>query len=206
MHCDSDNDRDDEDNDVESKVDAPDADDVSKDGKIIKTDENTIPTNDKDKHNKGFVESDEELFWTEDETKLAVALWNNMEPNQITHVKGRWYHMYSGRTSPLRYLKEDFMADAVKANKGRVANDLINPWQKKIKAKEPELVEFQKQEAEPIAKTMAKNVNNSPRLNAPLKNQLRKDLSKNQQVKGNTMHPSQRKKLRQPRLRRIHNG
>ena len=64
--------------------------------------------------------------------------------------------MYLGRTAPLRYPSEDFTAAAVKANKGRASNDLINQWQKKIKAKEPELVEFQKKEAETIAKTMAK--------------------------------------------------
>ena len=46
--------------------------------------------------------SNKESFWTEDEMKLAVALWNDLEPHQIHHIKGRWYHMYSSHTAPLR--------------------------------------------------------------------------------------------------------
>ena len=64
--------------------------------------------------------------------------------------------MYSGRTAPLRYPSEDFTAAAVKANKGRASDDLINPWLKKTKAKEPALVERQKQEAALLEKTRAR--------------------------------------------------
>ena len=74
--------------------------------------------------------------------KLATALWNGANPKEIYHLKGRWFHMYSGRSSPLRDPCDDFIADAVEANKGQKGKDLINPWQKKIKAKEPQLLQL----------------------------------------------------------------
>ena len=146
MDFDSDND---EDDNVDFEANASNADDSNDEDDLAGTHENTNASN--DKHKTGFTESDEELFWTEDETKLAVALWNDTEPDQINFVNRRWYYMFSGRTAPLRYPSEDFTADAVKANKGRSKNDLINPWQKKVKAKEPTLVKAQQKEAKKIA-------------------------------------------------------
>ena len=91
--------------------------------------------------------------------KLAVALWNDLDPTQITHLKGRWYHMYSGRHAPLRDPSNHFIEAAVKANKGRKNHGLTNPWPKKQEEKELQLIQLQKQREKTITVNQAKAMN-----------------------------------------------
>ena len=50
----------------------------------------------KESKDKEIVEEEnkDKTSWTEDKMKIAVALWNDLKPVQVYHVKGRWYHMY----------------------------------------------------------------------------------------------------------------
>ena len=118
---------------------------------IVEVDEKPDDQNDSEE-NAIDDDSEDEEFWTEEEMKLATALWNDANPKEIYQVKGRWYHMYSGRTSPLRDPSDDFISEAVMVNKGRKCKELINPWQKKIKAKEPALLQLQQEQVEKTKK------------------------------------------------------
>ena len=161
---------DDEDEDMKLDDDDQDADEmIHESTKIVET-ENPEDTN--DNVDRMDTDSDDDEFWTKDEVKLAVALWNDADPTQITYLKGRWYHMYSGRNAPLRDPSDEFIADAVKANKGRKTNELINPWPKKQRSKEPKLIEVQKAKEKTIATTTAKaekisNEQGYPKTTAP---------------------------------------
>ena len=111
-------DLDDKDEDMESEDDDQDANEkIAENTKIVEA-ENTKPTNDKVESGKIDIESKDKEYWTKEEMKLVVVLWNNLDPTQITHLKGRWYHMYSRQHALLRDPNNDFTAAVVKANKG----------------------------------------------------------------------------------------
>ena len=123
---------------------------------IVKVDENTNDSNDFEEYKKEDTESEEETFWMEEETQLAIALWNDFDPKEVYHVRGRWYHnMYSGRSTLLRDPSNEFMVEAVKVNKGRKGKPLINPWQKKVRSKEPELLQLHKERTVEIKRNRA---------------------------------------------------
>ena len=112
VNLDSDN----EDEDMLSEEDDPDANEEGNETtntEIVKLDENSNSSNDCKENKTEDTESKEETLWTEEETQLANALWNEVNPKEIYQVKGWWYHMYSGWSTPLREPSDEFTADAV---------------------------------------------------------------------------------------------
>ena len=147
----ADMDTDDEEEDMEIDLNDRDADETerkpSADTEIIELDDQSDSTNDRYENKNEEEESDDELFWSKEEERLATALWNEADPEDIYRVNGSWYHKYSGRTAPLRDPCNEFIADAVEANKGRKGKNLINPWPRKTVPKEPALLQLQKEQA-----------------------------------------------------------
>ena len=148
---------------------------------IVKLDAKSNDSNDCDEKVYEDQDSNDDSFWTEDEVQLATALWNEVNLKEVFQVKGRWNHMYSGRSAPLRDPSSDFIADAVDANKGRKGKDLINPWQRKIPAKEPKLLQLQKERAEQLEKNKGEEGRN--KTPSRWKEQIKKSIEKGSSLK-----------------------